>query len=803
DPAVATLSAAFFVIPDDQITQERGNRAFVANMARRGLRAAILPAHGARNPDWIDQEFLRNPAYGSLLDKPPLSLVELPSANERLVAHARRSLGENPITIVLMQACPPESKIPALIRFGTLLFFGAFLAAWFLFLINDRIWKRPVRIGLKAQMLGAFLVMILPIVLQGMLFLERSFSEQAFRFRSDRIHETEAVARNLDRTLPVYLGCFLNLIQGRLDEPAFRAALAKVADGGETGVVDSASLLAWQLYKDLASAGVVLKDPIIGGADFFGSNFAWDSKKGTLLQRKLLFDGPASVLQRFNAGRANAGAKSSFEDMIVSASTDQLRTAMSSVVSTELLADEYLGLRFFTQISLSRDLKNSTMVRLFLFDQGVPRFSFLALVPYQSVLYQPLMTWNRSRSELLPGDLPGVSAVHRSLPAVIPDAPFWTANPTTQDGSLSFSTCFRLSPAVFSEPAMQAFQAQTTLSRFIPQGRDTILMSVLPRTEGDQTAFVAFSPFSRELARELEANARGRLLLLLLVVLCFGASWYASESFLRPVLDLSAAARQIRAGNFKARLSGEFEGEFGLLAGSFNAMARGVEEGRLLSRFVSESVRMTARSRGNVDGSDRGTVINVTVIFAGLSGFKALMAAVPPEDLVERLNICLETMSGIIRAHDGEIDKFIGDKILAVFHEAGPGSGDSARKAVSAALAMREAMRALESRIGSSIGIGIVTGSVLSGILGTAEVRLEHTILGDTVNLASRLGDIAQKLDPDGAIGTVPGGGIVIEAETRRLLADFPAAIHPLKLPPIKGKTRAVEAYLVTPPCPS
>ncbi len=798
DPAVATLSAAIFVIPDDQITQEQGNRAFVANMARRGFHAAILPAHGARNPDWIDPAFLRNPALSGLLDNPPLSPVELPLESERLVVHARRSLGENPITLVLMQACPPESKVPALLRFGTMLFFGAFLAAWALFLINDRLWKRPVRIGLKAQMLGAFLVMILPIVLQGMLFLERSFSEQAFRFRSDRIHETEEVVRNMDRTLLVYFGGYLNLIQSRLDEPAIRAALARAADGKETGVVDSVNFLAWQLYRDLAAAGVVIKDPIIGGADFFGSNFAWDAKKGAILQRKVLFDGPASVLQRFDAAGAHAGTKSSFEDMLVSASTDQFRTAMSSVVSTEFLAEEYLGLRFFTQVSLSRDLKNSTMVRLFLFDQGVPRFSFLALFPYQPISYQPLMSWNRSRSELLPADLPGVSVVHRSLPAIIPDAPFWTMKQATHEATLSFTTCLRLSPAFFSEPAMQAFQAQTMLSRFVTQGRDTILMSVLPRSEGDQTAFVAFSPFSRELAAELEGIARGRLLLLLLVVLCVGASWYASESFLRPVLDLSFAARQIRAGNFKARLSDEFGGEFGLLAGSFNTMARGVEEGRLLSRFVSESVRMTARARSDVDGSDRGKVISVTVIFAGLSGFKALMAAVPPEELVGRLNICLEAMSGIIRTHDGEIDKFIGDKILAVFHEAGPGSGDSARKAVSAALAMREAMRALESRIGSSIGIGIVTGTVLSGILGTAEVRLEHTILGDTVNLASRLGDLAQKLDPSGNIGATPGGGIVIEAETRRLLADFPASIHPLKLPPIKGKTRSVEAYRVT-----
>jgi class 3 adenylate cyclase len=797
---VSTLSAVFFLIPESELTRTHGNQAFVSNLSRRGFYPAILPAEGKPDPSWVHEVYTQNPILTNLLGSAPRGLSERIDGKTRWAVFSGSLSGDRSFSLILARQLSGEPIGASVIRWCAMVFFGGFLLAWTGVFLNDRLWKKPIRVSLRVQMVGAFLLMILPIVLQGMIFLERSFAEQTCRFEADRFREADERLRIMEKNLSTYFACFLRMIRGRLTSPSFMNELldAEVCAERDNGDLSKANGLAWKLYKALAAEGLLLKDPIVGGPHFFGSNFLQDADKNLILQRKFLHEAPSVVLQRFRTGGKSAMG-GGMKDVLLSAGTEIVRNAVSTVIPPEILAEQALGLRFFTQLSFSKDIKNSTMMREFLFADGIPRFSFQTIFPYEGAFYHQARTWEGKRHALLNGDLPWMSVAHRARPAIVPSSPVWNPIKANYGYAALFLLCMEFSPEAISETVMQSFAMQSVLSRLISVGGEQVMMSVLPKSEGDPVAFVSFFPFSRALAEELRSITEKRGLLFLLVILCLAASWHASESFLKPVFLLSVAARDIRSGNFQVRLSEQFEGEFLLLAQSFNQMARGVEEGRILSKFVSESVRMTAKGRAAVDGSDKGKTIRVSVIFAGLSRFKYLMAEMPPEELVVRLNTYLEAMSGIIRKHGGEIDKFIGDKILAVFHELDPNTGDSARNAVSAALDMQSAMDGIRDQVGSLMGIGIVTGSVLSGILGTAEVRLEHTVLGDTVNLSSRLGDIAQKLDQAGNIGTTPGGGIVIEAETRMKLGDFPAGIHPLKLPPIKGKTRSVEAYRVSP----
>ncbi|MFZ2960305.1 MAG: adenylate/guanylate cyclase domain-containing protein [Candidatus Ozemobacteraceae bacterium] len=798
---VSKLSAVFFLIPESQLTSAHGNRAFVSNLSRRNLYPAILPVGGKPDPSWIHDAYTQNPILTNLLGSAPRGLSEHFDGKSRWASFSGSlSLSsDQSFNLILARKIPGEPIGASILRWCAMVFFGGFLLAWMGVFLNERLWKKPIRVSLKAQMVGSFLLMILPIVLQGMIFLERSFAEQTCRFEADRFREADERLRIMEKNHSTYFACFLRMIQDRLTSPSFMNELsdAEVCAERDNGDLSKANGLAWKLYKALATDGLILKDPIVGGPHFFGSNYLHDADKNVILQRKFLHETPSVLLQRFRTGGKSAMG-GGMKDVLLSAGTEIVRNAVSTVIPPEILAEQALGLRFFTQLSFSKDIRHSTMMREFLFAGGIPRFSFQAIFPYEVAFYHQARTWEGKRHALLNGDLPWMSVAHRARPAIVPSSPVWNPIKANYGYAALFLPCMEFSPEAISETVMQSFAMQSVLSRLIPFADEKVLMSVLPKSEGDPVGFVSFFPFSRALAEELRSITEKRGLLFLLVLLCLAASWHASESFLKPVLLLSVAARDIRSGNFHVRLSERFEGEFLLLAQSFNQMARGVEEGRILSKFVSESVRMTAKGRAAVDGSDKGKTIRVSVIFAGLSRFKYLMAEMPPEELVVRLNTYLEAMSGIIRKHGGEIDKFIGDKILAVFHELDPKTGDSARNAVSAALDMQSAMDGISDQVGSLMGIGIVTGSVLSGILGTAEVRLEHTVLGDTVNLSSRLGDIAQQLDQAGNIGTTPGGGIVIEAETRMKLGDFPAGIHPLKLPPIKGKTRSVEAYRVT-----
>lgn len=133
----------------------------------------------------------------------------------------------------------------------------------------------------------------------------------------------------------------------------------------------------------------------------------------------------------------------------------------------------------------------------------------------------------------------------------------------------------------------------------------------------------------------------------------------------------------------------------------------------------------------------------VAIMFSDLRGFTAYGEQLPPEQLLAELNEYLEAVVPAIRAEDGMIDKFMGDGIMIVFG-ATQTTRDDARRAIRTAAAMGLALeahnldRAARGRPPLAHGIGIHWGSAIVGNVGTAE-RLNHTVIGDVVNTASRL----------------------------------------------------------------
>jgi len=143
-----------------------------------------------------------------------------------------------------------------------------------------------------------------------------------------------------------------------------------------------------------------------------------------------------------------------------------------------------------------------------------------------------------------------------------------------------------------------------------------------------------------------------------------------------------------------------------------------------------------------------GEKSEVTILMSDLRGFTRATAAMDSEAVVEMLNDYFSVLGSIIFQHDGTIDKFIGDAILAVFGSPEP-DPDHPRHAVACAVAMRDAMAVVNRRRRDhglplcEAGIGVHTGEVLHGFIGAAE-RLEFTVIGDTVNKASRYCDGAK-----------------------------------------------------------
>jgi adenylate cyclase len=148
--------------------------------------------------------------------------------------------------------------------------------------------------------------------------------------------------------------------------------------------------------------------------------------------------------------------------------------------------------------------------------------------------------------------------------------------------------------------------------------------------------------------------------------------------------------------------------------------------------------------------SSAGQKVELTVLFSDIRGFTTMSETTPPEKIVEMLNVHFTAMADIILKHNGTIDKYIGDAIMA-FWGAPVRTDDHARQAVLAGREMLEALegvnRALRERGFDQevkIGIGINTGPATIGNIGS-EKKKNYTVVGDTVNLASRLEGITKE----------------------------------------------------------
>jgi class 3 adenylate cyclase len=252
----------------------------------------------------------------------------------------------------------------------------------------------------------------------------------------------------------------------------------------------------------------------------------------------------------------------------------------------------------------------------------------------------------------------------------------------------------------------------------------------------------------------------------LLLIFLLGSALAASID--RPVAQLVRASNYVAQGNLEVQVPATRRDELGVLARRFNDMVGGLQQllfvKDLFGRFVSPEVseRLLA-GQIELGGEQR----EVTVLFSDIRDFTRLSEEHSASDIVDLLNEYFRAVVAAARKHGGIVNKFGGDSTLVVFGAPldMPNHADSA---LATALELRQALdainahRVLEGWELLAQGIGVNTGQVIAGQVGS-EDRMEYTVIGDTVNLASRL----QVLSKD-----LTGCDIIFSESTLAALSD-------------------------------
>lgn len=294
--------------------------------------------------------------------------------------------------------------------------------------------------------------------------------------------------------------------------------------------------------------------------------------------------------------------------------------------------------------------------------------------------------------------------------------------------------------------------------------------------------------------------AFGSALLMLGVFVVFALilTLLLARTFQGPLRILHDAVTRIGGGDYSSRVSVTTVDELGRLGEGVNRMAADLARNEFVRETFGKIVDPAIRDHllgGNLKLG--GEVVTASLLFSDIRDFTAISERLPPGQVVELLNRYFAALGAAVTAEHGLVNKFIGDSIMALFGVPVPDPGH-ADAALRAAIAMQQASRKLGGEFRAAAlpefatGIGLHSGSVLAGNIGS-QTRMEYTVIGDAVNLASRIEGLTRYF----------GAAVIFSGELLGRLAD-PGAFRSRFLGKlrVKGKQEPVSVFEALDACP-
>jgi adenylate cyclase len=261
----------------------------------------------------------------------------------------------------------------------------------------------------------------------------------------------------------------------------------------------------------------------------------------------------------------------------------------------------------------------------------------------------------------------------------------------------------------------------------------------------------------------------------------------------RPIHQLVDVSKAIASGNYEFRFTQQRKDELGELMQAMNEMSEELLEKERVEQTFSRYVapKVAEELLKNSDLSDLGgRYVNASVLFADIVGFTSISENMPPDKVSELLNEYFGYIAEIVHMYQGHIDKYIGDCVMAVFG-APEADVNHAQHAVECAVLIQNMVAVLNEKrreknlIELMFHIGINSGGMVAGNIGSAE-RMDYTVMGRAVNIASRLSGTA-----------TPGTVLISDATYEAIRKDGHIHCQPSGVITLRGSTQPLATYVV------
>ncbi|MBF0406340.1 MAG: HAMP domain-containing protein [Candidatus Riflebacteria bacterium] len=663
--------------------------------------------------------------------------------------------------------------------------------------------KSGVKISLKYQMAGAFVFSIIPTLVCAYFSLERGNIERTFLTQYKEEKRIQQTSSNAEKFEDMFLSYTMANIFKHENSKFLLDKIHRLRKASKKDRKKLTDELSSSLINYFYNRGILIGRNTLAGPEGFSVDLEPGQSRENDIQFQFIQSTGFKSLSGLGASYSEPGTlKNTFDpSTFIDYGVEEMNKLLLFVSSPEEIAESGHSPNLFSP-SLPLDDQKNYILGYYINENGKPLFLFRLSLKSNSIHKNNFIQIEK-HNLLAPGR--HVKAFLRAFPNISYKFPFWKTELEKLDRTVDLEDLYEKKPSDEHELSLIANESNMPAFKMISENNDDeILKTTIPGLLNESLIYSYTTSIGKFISEASSGTETQKSLLAVLLLFSILLAFNAASGFILPVSELVFALKRFMQKDFSIRLDPKYGGEFSQLAIAYNSVAKSVAEGKLLMKFVSESVRSAARDKDREEAARKGELIQTTVMFIGVANFKKVISGMSPEKLIFLLNRHLEKVSKIIRNHGGEIDKFIGDKVLATFpHSTQGGIEKASSSAIIAASEICKTAFEISENSKQPIGAGIVTGPVLAGIIGTGEAREDYTVIGDTVNLASRLGELSFKLSRGGQIaseGEREIGGIVMETltyESAKKINTFEntQTVSLLDLPPIKGKTRTVTAY--------